>query len=370
MNKTSKIIIGVVVLVIIVGLVFVFEGEKKEEEIRIGFMTDLSGPASAYGLEIQRGAQLAIDDIKKQNEDIKLDVIFEDDKCSGLEGATIANKFINIDKLKVTGGTVCSTVAMSIAPIMEENKVIHLATGASSPELSEAGDYIFRVWPSDDFEAIVLAEHVSSKLNIKNIGILCVNSEFAGPLKDAFSQKFKEKGGNILGLETYNVNEKDFKTQLSKLTTKNIEAIYLITNPPELPIILKQIKELNFEGDILSYGPAVQAEGVIDSAKENIEGLYYAHPDQRDSEWFRQQYSSFYDAQPGLGAGVGYDTLMLLYKASSKCGSDDSKCVKEFLYNIKNYAGASGKISFDENGDVFIPAVIKQIKNGKPVVIQ
>ena len=383
MNKTNKIIkdfmkknkiyltIGIIVVVLII-IIVIFSSLKPKGEniIKIGFMTDLSGPASAYGEEIQKGAQLALDKINGKENNFDLRVIFEDDRCSSSTGTTIINKLINIDKVKITGGTVCSSVAMSIAPIVERNKIIHLVTGASSPELSNAGDYIFRIWPSDDFEARVLADYATKDLGLKSVSILYVNSEFGNPLKDAFSNSFKNNGGEIITVETYNTSEKDFKTQLSKIALNEPEAVYIITNPPELPIILKQIKELNIESTILSYGPVIEAKGVLESAKDNINGLYYAHPNQIDSDWFVEKYEFSYSIKPGLGASVGYDTLMLLYMAIDSCQSDNTNCIKDYLYSVQSYKGASGRISFDENGDVFIPFLIKQIENNKPVIIK
>ena len=79
---------------------------------------------------------------------------------------------------------------------------------------------------------------------------------------------------------------------------------------------------------------------------------------------FSQSYLEKYGEIPSLTAANSYDALKLIAKAIEKHGEDAEKA-KVFLLSIKDYPGASGVLSFDQNGDVKKPIFIKQIKDGK-----
>lgn len=370
MNKVTKTVLGIIAIVLVAwGILFLAQDDSNQtsvdQPVRIGFMTDLSGPAAPYGTEIEKGARMAVNEIDNNN----LDVVFEDTRCSGSDATSIMNKFINIDNISITGGTVCSNVTLAIAPIAESNEIIHLSTGASSPDLSDAGDYIFRLWPSDDLEASVLAEYSVNDLSLDSASILYVDSEFSVALREAFAQMFETEGGEIISSESFASDATDFRTQLTKLKQDSPEGLYIISNPEQLPAIIQQTRELNIESTLLSYGPAVEAEGVMDSFPASA-SLYYAHPNQEDSETFAQKYEQSHGEKPGLGASVGYDTLTLLYEAVRSCGDSDTDCVRDYLYSIDNYQGASGSITIDENGDVQIPSSVKRFSQGEVEVLE
>ena len=81
MNKITKIIIGVIVLVIVVyGGVKLFgtKSEKISETIKIGAALSLTGRAAYYGEQTKNGLDLAIEKIKKENYPFKLELIYED----------------------------------------------------------------------------------------------------------------------------------------------------------------------------------------------------------------------------------------------------------------------------------------------------
>lgn len=61
---------------------------------------------------------------------------------------------------------------------------------------------------------------------------------------------------------------------------------------------------------------------------------------------------------------IAYDATNIITDAVRKC-SDNIGCVKQYLYSLKNYQGIAGTYSFDENGDVTMPLMIKTVKNGK-----
>src|SRR3989338_10317243 len=86
--------------------------EKKELQgsYKVGVMYPLSGDAASYGIPIQATTKIAADEINAKGgvNGKKLELIYEDSKCNPKDGNAAAQKLINIDKVKVIIGGVCS----------------------------------------------------------------------------------------------------------------------------------------------------------------------------------------------------------------------------------------------------------------------
>jgi len=343
-------------------------GAEQKEPIKIGMMLPLTGDAASWGNEVKKGAELAYDELKNEKINSReIEVIYEDDKCSGRDGVTAITKLITVDNIKISGGSVCSSVAMSIVPILEANKVIHLSAAASNPVLTDAGDYIFRIWPSDSFEAQVIADLALEQFNAETAAVLYINNDYGVGVKDAFIERYSENKGEIRAVESFEVNANDFKTQLMKVKTANPDAVFIISNPSEALGLVKQLRELEINCTVFVNGPVIESEGFLQKAGTLAEGVIYAVPNMPLSEEYALNYKSKFGSEPGFLSTLGYDNIMLLFNAIKYCNGDNPDCVKEYLYTVKDYPGASGNITFDENGDVIKDFVIKTVKDGKAV---
>ena len=61
-----------------------------------------------------------------------------------------------------------SEIALAIAPLFQESEVIFMSPSASTPKLSEEGDYIYRNFPSDALEAVNMATHIYNRAGIND----------------------------------------------------------------------------------------------------------------------------------------------------------------------------------------------------------
>jgi len=362
---SKKIILPLLIISLIVIMAACNKPSNSQpEKIKIGVLTPLTGDAGAWGQATKRGIELALDKLKEQNKDFEL--IYEDSTCNPKTGTTATNKLINQDRVDAIIGTVCSSVTLAIAPTVNNNQIPLLSVGATSPEITLAGgDYIFRNWPSDTYEGSVISSFARHGLNLDSVSILYLNNDYGLGLKKVFTEIFERNGGKIIGNESFELKAKDFKSQLNKIASNNSDGIFIATNPEEAPIILKQIEELKLNQKILING-VVESSNLLDSAQNSAEGIFYAAYGWRNPDWFLESYKNKYNKDYEIPADTAYDSLMLISKAIDGCGKVDSTCIKDELYKIKDYMGAAGKTTFDENGDVVDKEfVIKTVRNGK-----
>ena len=114
---------------------------------------------------------------------------------------------------------------------------------------------------------------------------------------------------------------------------------------------------------------------LFDIAGSAAEGLIYTSSafskDSTDEriKSFVEAYKGQYGSAPTVYAANAYDTIMLIAEALKKQDSVDADKIKQFLYQVENYHGVSGKISFDSYGEVTKPVVLKQVKGHDFVII-
>ena len=365
MSKTTKIIIGIVIIVVIVVLVVVFGGEKGEKEpIKIGASLMLSGPYAQYGEKEQWGIELALDKIGRD----RIKIIYEDNQADIKKAVTDVQKLINVDGVKLIIGPDCgSGCTLAAAPITEPAQVIQIAPAASNPGVADAGEYLFTLVALDNYEAKLMAEFVYNRLEVKRTAIICIDDAWGLGIKDVFNEEFTKLGGEVILTESFKRTEKDFRTILTKTKDKNPDVIYAV-GYEELIDLFKQMRELKIDKQLLSASMLENIQN-IESLKQMGEGVIYTSQLIDINEEFEQEYNSKYGEDPELSGSISYDIIMLLYNAIQKC-KEDINCIKDFLYSVKDYKGASGVITINNEGWTERLMSFKTIKNGQFVPLE
>ena len=359
----KKIIFVLVALMALAGC-----NKQKKETINIGAILPLTGSASVWGKNAKMGIDLAISEINSETSknNIKFKIIYQDSKSETKSAVSALQQMLSTNNPPIIIGDIASSSVLAMAPIAEKNKVVLLSPGASNPDISKAGDYIFRDWQSDALEGDIDAIFAIDTLKVNNASVLYVNNGYGVGLKEYFIKTFKSKGGEILSIESFEQGATDMRTQLNKIKLVNPELIYMPSYPNEMATVLKQAKELNLKIQFLST-QAFDDPTILNTAKDAANGVIFSVPTPPDTlkpvvANFISNYKKMYDTEPGVCSDTGYDAFYLVYnglKAGCKTGTD----FKNFLYNVKNYQGASGSITFDKNGDVIKPFSFKTVKN-------
>lgn len=365
----SKIALLVVVVLAITFVVF--QKQKEADEIRIGVITPLSGDSAKYGEDIKRGYDLAVEEINSKG-DIKgkkLRLIYEDSEGKPGKAVAAAQKLIHGNKVIAILGALWSSPTLAVAPIAEENNVLLLSSGSSSPKVTNAGDYTFRNEISEAYGGEIAARLYFDQ-GFKKIAVLYLNNDYGVGLNDFTVDTYAKLGGTVTISEAFEQDEKDFRTQLLKVKNTSPQAV-LIVSYKEAILIIRQMHELGM-ADIQVLGSTLFEDAeIVEKLGDLAHGVIYSYygtfyPESEEPiiQDFLTRFRRQYECNPSYYAPIGYDAVKILSQAIEKGGFTSEK-IKAALYKIKDFPGVSGTTSFDENGDVIKPVILKEIKHGE-----
>jgi len=355
----KKITIFLAILVIaIVGLFIVntttgLFSLTNGKEFVIGYATPLTGDASSWGVPSQKGFEFGIAEINKSGgvNGKQIKVMYEDDKCDAKEGLNAFTKLINLDNAKIITGTMCSSVAKAVIPLTEENKIFYLASGASEDSVPRLGEYVFRLWVSDAYEAKAIADYSIDNLKLKTFGVIYVEDHVASKsLKERFIETVKQNNANVIVEDSVLSASKSFSSAISKMTSNNPDAIYVPATPEVLIQLINEIKITGYRGKILAYGAAMLSAGTIDKISDK-KNLYYPQPKDIRETKFWKNYKEKTGEDADLLTALGYDSAMFVKEGLEKCG-ENTDCIKDLFKNRKNWQTTRGEYSFDQYGDI------------------
>jgi branched-chain amino acid transport system substrate-binding protein len=368
----KKLWIGVIALLVIaLVVVLIFTHTTKESgEIKIGAILPLTGDAAKYGIEVKEGIDMARDEILNSGGVLgrKLEIAYEDSKMEPREGVNAIQKLIAIEKIQIVIGDVGSSVTIAMTPIANKYGIVLLSPASSSPKITNTG--IFRVWPSDDAEGKVMADVAVKELGRGKFAVLYANNEYGVGLKNIFEQEVKLNGGTILISEGFDEGTKDFRTQLSKVQNFDVDALYIASYYTEGAQIVRQAKELGLTVQMLSCVGIYESK-FLELAQGAAEGIVFTAPSydpnstQKGIADFVTTFKTKFGRVPGVFQAHGYDALMVIITAIRNANSVEPSKIKQELFKIKGYQGASGTFGFEPTGDVNKSAEALTVKDGK-----
>jgi len=257
------------------------------------------------------------------------------------------------------------------------------AVGLTKPGKGEKGEpevyrpsgkiTYFRVVPADDIQA-PFAAHWAKKLNFKKVFVLNDREVYGKGIADLFDKECRNIGIEVLGNEGIDSKQLEYRGMAVKIKDLNPDLIYFggITdsNPGQL---IKDLRAVGVNAPLM-VPDGCREEAFLESAGvENLNGKCYVTfgglpPDKLTGKGadFYKSYKEKFKSEPEAYAIYGYECGKIVIEAVKRAGSKDRDKIIEACRGIKDFEGAMGKWSFDENGDTTISIMTGEIvKNGK-----
>lgn len=378
----------------------------KGKAVKIGILVEAESDISPlYGAQLamfeinQSGGVLGVpvDEANNQSHIIQPQIVPQEAMIGGLFGSPIAlvardNKddpllaeklakdLITKENVTAIIGPNYSYSALRVAPIAQQYRVPLVTTGATNPNITFSGEYVFMAAFDDTFQGKILASFARDTLKALTAATLIDRKDpYAVGLAKYFEENFISLGGKIVAKETYLQGDKDFETQLTTIADASPNVILLPGFEPEVSLVIEQSRKIpqkNATGITATFlgGDSWDEPELLYSDRIKIlEGSYFStgfFPETSDESGraFTQSYKSMFGQTPNDLAAMGYDALKLVATAIRRANSTDRLAIRNQIAQTQNYDGATYIRHFDEKRHPIKDAVILQIKGGKAKV--
>ena len=381
-TRTFRLIAGLAVAVLALGACGDGGGDddtggaqSDAQTLKIGVIAPLSGDLSALGAGIRNGVDLAIQQANEENrlEGYKLELAAEDDTAKPDVGAQVATKLASDDEVVGVVGPLNSSVGLSVQPVLAEadipvvspaNTGVALTMGDDPANKKRPYPNYFRVATTDNVQGPFAADFVSKDLKFTEVAIVHDNKAYGKGLTEAFAERFKANGGEIVLTETVNPGDKDFGAVVSRIRRANPDLVYYGGEYPEASLLSSQIDDADIDAPLMGgdgiYDPTffqTGGEGTIGdfatSVGAPLEELESA------ADFIDAYDAAGFDEPPSAYGGYAYDAANViitgLEEALEGAGEDaDITAIRTDLIEAiqgVEIDGVTGPVAFDEFGD-------------------
>ena len=347
------------------------------ETIKIGEFASMTGKEATFGQISHQGARLAIEEVNASGGVLgrKIELLTEDDQSKPGESATIVKKFISRDKVVAVLGEITSSRTLEAAPICQNAQIPLLSPGATAPEVTTRGDYIFRACFIDPFVGTITAKFARSTLNVRRVAILSsFSSAQSVGLAKYFRERFAADGGTVVLEQKFIDGDRDFRAQLTAIRAAGVDAIFIPAYYTEAALICRQARDLGLEIPLLGTDGWESSEFLVTGGKA-VEGCYLVtHYSVENSSPavadFNTRYQKRWGSPTNALSALGYDAAMLLVDALRRAGTTDGPKLRAALAATREFRGVTGTITFDAQRNPTKSAVVLTVKNGQFAFVQ
>ncbi|HEV7251930.1 MAG TPA: ABC transporter substrate-binding protein [Mesorhizobium sp.] len=351
-----------------------------QEAIKIGALYNLTGGMSSLDGPSLAGAQLAAKQINESGGLLgrQVELIAPDGKTDQQETAKAAQRVLSEGVVAGIGQS-DTTFVMAAAPLFQEKGIPFVTSGATHPKLPEwVGDHMFMTPFGDDDQSYAIADYTYDKLGARRVAVWTDNSmDFTKALSTFFTERFQERGGEIVGTDAFMMGDTDFSAQIARLAAMDPQpdAVFVSAIPSEAGLSVKQIREQGITVPIVS-GDGFDTELVVSvPGPELANEVYfsthtYRADDRPEVQKFVEDYKAEYGREPeNAFAPLGYDALMLVADAIKRANSAEPAAIQQALKDTRGFKGVTGEISYTRPTMVPPkPVSIVSVKNGQYAV--
>lgn len=247
-------------------------------EIIIGVAGPHTGANAPFGLQLWKGAELAVQQINEAGgiNGKKLRAIKADDACLPAQAKAVATKLVTTDNANAVVGHFCSSSTIPAAAVYRENNLLMITPASTNPRVTEdnsvpakdcsgisdakkkascelAGfSVIMRMCGRDDQQGVEAAEFIVKKLQAKRIAVIHDKDTYGQGLADAMKAHLKSLGLEPVLYEGLTRGEKDFNALVTKVKAAKADAVYFGGLHAEAGPFLKQMREQGLKAAFVS----------------------------------------------------------------------------------------------------------------------
>jgi branched-chain amino acid transport system substrate-binding protein len=335
--KTTATGVGALALALAAGLAHAQQQGVSKNEILIGSIQDLSGPAASYGKQARSGMQLRVEEINEQGgiNGRKLKLIVEDDAYDPKRAVLAAQKLVNQDKIFLMAGHLGTAQNSAAMPVQFEKNVINFLPLTAAREMYE---------PVNKLKFALLASYydqmragIPELYKRKKYAKACIiyqDDEFGLEVLRGAEAGLKTVGASFVEKTSYKRGATEFSSQVARMKAAGCDLVVLGTIIRETIGTIGESRKNAFSPDFFGSS-AAYTDLIHKLGGKAMDGMYAAHYaahpylDQADEKvrFWANKYKTKFNEDPTVFSAYGYaiiDTFAMGARAAGPNLTTDS----------------------------------------------
>ena len=339
------------------------------DSVKIGFNVPLTGFAAADGNSARNGVELAIEQANADGgiNGKQIELVVYDDQASPKEAVPIATKLVESDGVAVGISGSYSGATRAAAGVFQEAGVPYISAFAVHPEITKAGDFVFRTSFVGEVQGRAGAKLIGKSLGKKKVVVITLKNDFGKSLAAGFKEAASQFGIEITAEYEYSIKDRQFGPIVSKVKADAPEAIYasgyFFTAGP----LVSQLRAAGVDVPIIGQ-EGYDSQKFIEIAGAASEGVIITTSLDRDSSVaetkdFIAQFEKRAGFKVDMVAASGHTAAWVAITALRKADAADKKAVRDAIAATELQA-ATGLIAFNKLGEVKKDVQVQVVKDG------
>lgn len=374
-------------------LVFAFAGcgEKTSgDAIKLGGIGPISGAAAVYGQAVQRGAEIAVEEINALD-GLKFEFKMQDDEHDAEKSVNAYNSLKDWG-MQILVGSVTTQPCIAVSTESNADNIFELTPSASSTDVLggqpdadgnvtiQRKNNVFQMCFTDPNQGIASAQYIFDQKLGEKIGVIYNSADaYSKGIYQKFMSKAKELGLNVVAEEAFASDDNaDFNAQLTAIKAKGADLIFMPIYYTPASLILAQAAQMQYDVDFFGVDGLDGLLGVEGFDTELAEGVMLLTPFTADAEDektqnFVKKYKEKYGEVPNQFAADAYDCVYAIYEAckaqnvTADMSASDicDKLVEQFTKADFKVDGLTGNgMTWSNTGEVSKSPKGMKIENG------
>jgi len=339
------------------------------ENVKIGFNVPLTGFAAADGKSALTGAELAVEQanaaggINGQN----VELVIYDDQGSPDEAVPIAQKLIEKDQVVVAVSGSYSGSTRAAAGIFQEAGVPYISAYAIHPDITRAGDYVFRTSFMGEVQGRAGAYLIGETLKKKRVGVITLKNDFGQSLAAGFKEVSAKYGIEIVAEYEYGMKDRQFGPIVSQIKNDNPDVIYATGYFFTAGPLVSQLRAAGVTAQVIGQ-EGYDSQQFIEIAGPASEGTIITTSLDRDSDaQVTKDFIAAFEKKAGhkvdMVAASAHTAVNVAIEAMKKAGTTDRKAIRDAVAET-NLVASTGTITFNQLGEVRKDVQVQIVKDG------
>jgi branched-chain amino acid transport system substrate-binding protein len=345
------------------------------EKIKVASIFAKSGAATVGNQSAIDGIRFAVQELNGNGgvRGKQIQIVEIDNQSTALGSKQAAEKAVE-EGVVIVFGANWSSHSIAMAPVLQKARIPMISPFSTNPDVTQIGDYIFRVCFIDPFQGRIMASFATRDLKAKTAAILTnASGRYSEGLSEYFHQHFVFLGGKVVFSADYLDNTEDFSIHLKKIVKLKPDVVFVPGHIIDSGRIIKQSRDMGINMPIL--GGDGWGDVMYDHAGAALDGTYYSdhwHQENENpkSRRFVRKFREKFKKSEDTGTALAYDAVYLFADAATRASSLGPTRIRDALAETDQFEGITGRISFNEFGDPIKPAVIWKFLQGKAVYIK